>query len=329
VLWYKCIARGSARRANYWRKEMSFSFESNIERIRESFSKSEISRHESDNYIYIFIEQSKKMNKKAKLSEQKQLFSIIAFGVKDYDDITSNDMSIDFSIVFTWKKSGEESYYHSFPEKMNRINAPQNIKVQKDIKWNRNTNTFSVNGKSIDIIVYIKKQYRKHILPSRRIFGFSLRILRVILWELLSPFLNALKEVFLILFFIVSGKTAKYKETEYSFTIRTQGKAIIEHTVEEGETQKIDFFGMTLPVIPVLTYSSIHLLSYLFFYLINIKPKIIVHMIENSFLLIIYVIVSFTVMNYSRFIFLILGKILLRAKTLIERSKIPCISIDE
>ena len=67
-------------------------------------------------------------------------------------------------------------------------------------------------------------------------------------------------------------------------------------TEAKKETLKtVSFFGFEIRIVPVFTYSFMHLVCFFIFYFINLKPKFIQLLLNYEFLTIIYVISSFFV----------------------------------
>ena len=100
----------------------------------------------------------------------------------------------------------------------------------------------------------------------------------------------------------------------------------VKHEINDDHVAEIEFFGMTMNATPVITYSVINLAIYVAFYISNFRPKIIITMINNTFLSVLYIIVSYSIMFYCLpWLLLNLGELYIHFKIYLEQNKIPII----
>ena len=97
---------------------------------------------------------------------------------------------------------------------------------------------------------------------------------------------------------ITSGKHKILGKEIYGENISILNDSKYYYKIKENNNLTIDFFGMKAEIVPLITYSVVHLIAYFVLYYFKFKPSVLKYLFNNSFLTILYVIVSYTIMYY-------------------------------
>lgn len=153
--------------------------------------------------------------------------------------------------------------------------------------------------KKISPLQLLNEVYGKHIKPTRTLAGFLLRV-RFWFWRY---FLRDLIEIFgkiaKVVLFVISG-------TRYSYDAFWEGTELADSYANpegdgkeksKGGEEKLNFLGYKAKRWPILFYCSLHLGAYMLCSLFDIKPHIIVVLLQNNFLTLVYVVVSISLIE--------------------------------
>jgi hypothetical protein len=103
-----------------------------------------------------------------------------------------------------------------------------------------------------------------------------------------------LRYIFSLFYLITTGNKIKFSISMFGNTsIRKQ---IISN--DEIKKIRINFFNFDINIIPITTYSMIHMIGYLIFSYISFKPTIYTTILKNNFLVVIYTIVTLVIMQF-------------------------------
>jgi len=133
--------------------------------------------------------------------------------------------------------------------------------------------------------------------------GFFLR-LKLRFWRVLLPWLfTFVSNIFYYLLLLISGDRYTYdflfqeeKENGQIISSRMEDRVNrnkAEVKEEDKEAKKIDFFGNKVPQWPIVFYSALHLGAWFFVKYREIPTSQVEDFFSNNFLVVLYVIVSF------------------------------------
>ncbi len=183
------------------------------------------------------------------------------------------------------------------------FNEPLDLEFRDEFFYDINTEKIYKKNKEItadDLLLYV---YRKHIRTTKDFFGFILRI-RLRFWRIWLPcLLKLISSTFHYLLLIISGDRYTY---EFLFKEENLNGQIISSRMEgrvnkvpkppketEEKAATIDFFGIDVPQWPIVFYSSLHLCLLVLIKYLGIKVTQIKEFFDNNFCMVLYVIVSF------------------------------------
>ena len=172
-----------------------------------------------------------------------------------------------------------------------KINWPIDLISSDDFFYNIKTNKFfDKNDKEINALNILKKIDKLHIKPSKPVRGIPLRAkLRYsnIISIIFSPIFN-------FFFSIVSGIHYSISGKKVTLLSNLSENRTMESTqISQGES--INFYGFTLDLWIVFTYSILHLFALYIVYLFDYKPLWMIIIFNNNFLTLMYVIVSISI----------------------------------
>lgn len=239
--------------------------------IKKDFSPSDADEHTSIISFYV-------PNKPGELDEKKHIIIDANYGEKRGESI---------SIRATEKTS---------------ISAPIDLISADDYYYDFSTKKLFHKTEEISPIALAQKIYSEHIKPTKPVRGLWLRI-KLLFWkEILRTAFELLSRFFHYLLLIITGDRYSYvpvlqEEILNNQIIAHRFKEMVGHTKERGraisqEGAKFNFLGYQASYWTIIFYSILNLALYLYCEAINWKPPIVVTLIKNSFLTLIYVIVS-------------------------------------
>ncbi len=151
----------------------------------------------------------------------------------------------------------------------------------------------------------VQDVYIRHIRPSLPFRGVWTRTRIFFYWNALVFLFNALGKVCYFLLYIVSGD--KYKYTYYlgeeelnNKIIKSSFRSIDRVSPAESnvESKKINFFSLQVSQWSIVLYAIMHLSAYWLFIYINYYSKSIWRIFENNFLTVLYVCLSFWLLEF-------------------------------
>ena len=112
--------------------------------------------------------------------------------------------------------------------------------------------------------------------------------------KIIFLFFKILTAIFKYLYLFITGKKLTLAES-FLTTTQFRQQVIKEETVIKKE---IGFFNIKANIIPIVSYSFLHLVGYIIFYTFRYKPQIFTTILMNNFLTVIYVIVTYFTYEY-------------------------------
>jgi len=175
-------------------------------------------------------------------------------------------------------------------EKTN-LKDPIDIEARGDYVYNTAENTFYKDGQKKSGAEIVNEFYKTHIKSTKLVSGLGVR-LRMWFWRtLVTKTLSNISKFFYYLLLAISGTRYSYdpffeEEKTDEFGARDKVKTI------QTEGKKIELIGYEASRWSILFYAFLHLFLYVLFMSINFKPHLLVKLLENNFLVAIYVVFS-------------------------------------
>lgn len=185
------------------------------------------------------------------------------------------------------------------------FHEPLDLEFRDEFFYDTVTEKIYKGSKEITGDEVLLEVYRKHIKTTRPILGLYLRA-KLRFWRVWFPWpLKFLSNVSHYLLFFISGDRYTY---EFLFQEENLNGQIISSRMEgrvdrnkdsakvkeeEKESKQIDFFGNKVPQWPIVFYSILHLSFWFLIKYFSFKTDQIENFFGNNFLLVLYVIVSF------------------------------------
>jgi len=243
---------------------------------------------------------------KKKLNPQDKNVSGIGFYIpnKTYNDTDSARKA--FYITATY---GEELPEGIRIRTEQDFHEPLDLEFRDEFFYDTGTEKLYKGNKEITGDEVLLEVYAKHIKTTRPIRGLYLRT-ELRFWKIWFPWpLKFLSNVFHYLLFFISGDKYTYEflfqEENFNGQIissrmewrvgRNKESAKIKE--EEKESKQIDFFGNKVPQWPIVFYSILHLSFWFLIKNFGVETDQIENFFDNNFLLVLYVIVSFWVIE--------------------------------
>lgn len=185
------------------------------------------------------------------------------------------------------------------------FHEPLDLEFRDEFFYDTITEKIYKGSKEITGDEVLLEVYKKHIKTTRPILGLYLRA-KLRFWRVWFPWpLKFLSNVSHYLLFFISGDRYTY---EFLFQEENLNGQIISSRMEgrvdrnkdsakvkeeEKESKQIDFFGNKVPQWPIVFYSILHLSFWFLIKYFGFKTDQIENFFGNNFLLVLYVIVSF------------------------------------
>ena len=185
------------------------------------------------------------------------------------------------------------------------FHEPLDLEFRDEFFYDTSTEKLYKGNKEITGDEALLEVYRRHIKTTRQIVGLYLRT-KLRFWRIWFPWpLKFLSNVSHYLLFFISGDKYTY---EFLFQEENLNGQIISSRMEgrvsrnkdsakikeeEKESKQIDFFGNKVPQWPIVFYSILHFSFWFLIMYFGIKTDQIENFFGNNFLLVLYVIVSF------------------------------------
>ena len=157
---------------------------------------------------------------------------------------------------------------------------PAELSVIDEFFYDIKNDKIYQKDKVITVLDLLNTVNKYHIKPTRLIIGFKYRAK--------LNFLKTCSEVLKFLFYIVSGTQFLFSGKKINFYLMS--KDSISIPMENGK--KLNIFDYVVEVWVGTVYAMAHLLIYLLFYYNDIRPLVLIKIFNNSFLTVMYVIVS-------------------------------------
>lgn len=182
---------------------------------------------------------------------------------------------------------------------------PLDLEFRDEFFYDTATEKIYKGTKEIEANEMLLEIYNKHVKTTRPIRGLVLR-LKLRFWRVILPWiLTFVSNIFHYLLLLISGDRYSYnflfqeeKQNGQIISSRMEGrvhrsKEEAKAKEEDKEAKKIDFFGNKVPQWPIVFYSALHLGVWFVVMYREIPTDQIEDFFGNSFLVVLYVIVSF------------------------------------
>jgi hypothetical protein len=182
---------------------------------------------------------------------------------------------------------------------------PLDLEFRDEFFYDTNTEKIYREDKEITGDELLQEVYTKHIKTTKPIRGLFLRI-KLRFWRIWLPWLLKLVSNFFHYFLLlISGDKYSYEflfqEEKLNGTIissKMEGRVGRSRQLPEGkekekEAKKMEFFGIIVPQWPIVFYSALHLSAWSIAKYYALLTDDIKNFFDNNFLVVLYVIVSF------------------------------------
>jgi hypothetical protein len=280
-------------------------FKNLIKDLSIAFPEIETSFRENFSAYYIIREFPKSVNERIGVHRERKLYSLVSFGANNTDFNESPDrVKISISISFTIYETEGASYARVLPHGAKLVHCPRSFDITDEVTFSETTGKFYRNGRVLDLVKYLKEKIRRNesvLLPFRGLFERFVRRLR---WYLVAPLAGFFSATFVSLFYLATGKRLLPEKREHHYVYLSAGTEAEQLVVESGLSEdkkvtEIDFFGMKVKPAPLITYASLNLVGYLILYSLSFKPPILKTLFENTFLSILYVVVTYSLLEFG------------------------------
>ena len=186
---------------------------------------------------------------------------------------------------------------------------PIDLEFRDEFFYETTTEKIYKGNKEIEATEVLLEVYKKHIKTTRPIAGLFLRM-KLRFWRMWLPWIpKFVSHLSHYLLFLISGDKYTY---EFLFQEENLNGQIISSKMEgrvgrhkdsakvkeeDKESKRIDFFGNKVPQWPIVFYSSLHLTVWFLIKHYCIETQQIEDFFSNNFLLVLYVIVSFWIIE--------------------------------
>lgn len=222
--------------------------------------------------------------------------SLITVYIRQEDIVKPEQLKYIYMRAYYGKPASEDGVYI---RDIHKISEPVDI-TSDDYIYNISTKKLFIKSKEISGYAILRRFYADHIKPTRILRGLWVRT-KLFYWHVvLSGFFKFLVSALHYILLLISGDRYTYEpvfsqEKLNGRIISSSLKELIQKEVMEEKDKKnkeIEFFGYKLDYWPIVVYSIINLFIYFYFNYINFKPKVLVKIIDNSFLALLYVAIS-------------------------------------
>lgn len=226
-----------------------------------------------------------------KIPENASLFTIY---IKE-DELSKNNTLKKLHISATYGKVAETGGVYIRDNQ--KISSPIDL-ISEDYLYDFNQNKIIYRNKELSANELIDNIYNLHVLPTKKFKGICIRF-RLYIWRILFvQFFHYFSKIFHYLLYIITGDKYSYdtvfdRTIVNGMTIASSIDSMIDKTspqVKDGK--KINFLGYDVDLWPIVFYSIFTLAAYLIFELKDARPVLLVKILNNNFLLALYVVVS-------------------------------------
>ncbi len=183
-------------------------------------------------------------------------------------------------------RTGEETSAHD----------PIDINVTDDYVYDPEQNEIFKNDKAVTGLDVLTYAYNLHLKTTRPFLGFCLRI-KLWFWRrFLRTVSKATVAVLTACLFVVSGTKYDYDPffDQEKIVMSDQSGASYEgqNSPEKSEGQKLRIFEYQASRWSIIFYCSAVLFTYFTFSILNYKPRVLIDIIKNNYLVVLFAIVS-------------------------------------
>lgn len=178
-----------------------------------------------------------------------------------------------------------------------KISSPIDL-TSEDYLYDISSNRIIFKNKELSAKELVDNIYNLHVLPTKRFKGIGIRF-KLYIWRILFvQFFYCFSKVFHYLLYIITGDKYSYdpvfdRTIVNGITVASSVESMIDRTTpQERDSKKINFLGYDVDLWPIVFYSIFTLVIYLIFESKDIKPIFLVKILNNNFLLALYVVVS-------------------------------------
>ncbi len=174
-----------------------------------------------------------------------------------------------------------------------KLSEPIDLDFTDEFSFDTSTGKFYHRGRQIEPEEIFSIMDTAHKKPTKLTAGLLLRI-RLWIWRILIPHTIKYLDLFLIkALWIISGEKIKGNIWRRVVNIYSRIKSQIEEDQDFVKSKPMDFFGYEAKRWSVVFYCSLHLAIFSFFYWKGIKYTFVTQILDNNFLALCYVVVSF------------------------------------
>jgi len=226
-----------------------------------------------------------------KVPENASLFTIY---IKEEELNKDNNIKKIHASATYWKIAETGGVYVRDNQK---ISSPIDL-TSEDYLYDINRNQIIFKDKELSAKELVDNIYNLHILPTKRFKGIGIRVKLYIWRKLFVQFFYFFSKVFHYLLYIITGDRYSYdpvfdRTIVNGITVASSVESMIDRTTpQERDSKKINFLGYDVDLWPIVFYSILTLVIYLIFESKDIKPIFLVKILNNNFLLALYVVVS-------------------------------------
>lgn len=220
--------------------------------------------------------------------------TMISVGIRSGESIKK----VPLYISATYGKEGSEGIQLRSLEEI-KLTEPVDMESRNEYFYDINEQNLYRKNKEINACQLINGIYELHIKSTELFKGFFLRM-KIRFWRVvLKTLFKLISEVFYNLLFIISGNRYKYesfleREILNDRVIKSKWpeQEGLKEKEELRESKKFRFFDYEASSWSIIFYCSLHLGIYAYFMYIGYKPLILAILVQNNFLILVYVVVS-------------------------------------
>lgn len=193
------------------------------------------------------------------------------------------------------------------------LSSPIDLSFRDDFTYDLQEKKFYYRNKVLTPIEVLAKVEEVHERPTKKVGGLFLRS-RLWFWRKLLPGVIRLLDLLLIgLLWLISGERVTDNILKRLLGLHSEKarEGISSKRVQFEEVGTIDFFGYKAKRWSVVFYCGLHLLIFAIYILLQVEYEWLTKVLTNSFLVLCYVVVSFSITEalIPKFLKSIIGKI--------------------
>lgn len=186
------------------------------------------------------------------------------------------------------------------------FHEPLDLEFRDEFFYDTATEKIYKGDKEIEATEVLLEVYGKHIKTTRPIRGIFLRT-KLRFWRVYFPWIpKSVSHLSHYLLLLISGDKYTYKFLFQEENLNGQiissrmAERVVRKEIKkesEKESKQIDFFGNKVPQWPIVFYSSLHMLLWFTIKYFGVDTSKLEDFFNNNFLLVLYVIVSFWIIE--------------------------------